>query len=43
VGLPDRLRTYAETMGGVVLTLNKEQAILLADDLERGIAARASK
>lgn len=39
-GLPDRLRTYANTMGTVTMTLDKEQALLLADDLERGIAAR---
>jgi len=40
-GLPDRLRAYANTMGTVTMTLNKEQALLLADDLERGIAARS--
>lgn len=42
-GLPARLRLYAETMGGVTLTLNKEQALLLADDPERGIAARFTR
>jgi len=40
--LPDRLRMYAATMGTVTMTLNKEQAILMADDLERGIAARSN-
>jgi len=42
-GLPARLRLYAETMGGVTLTLNKEQALLLTDDLELGIAARFTR
>ena len=38
--LPERLRVYARTHAVVELTLNREQALLLADDLERGIAAR---
>lgn len=38
--LPDRLRLYARLHDGVTLTLNREQALLLADDIERGIAAR---
>lgn len=40
--LPDRLRLYARLHDGVTLTLNREQALLLADDIERGIAARES-
>lgn len=42
VSLPDRLRLYARLHNGVELTLNREQALLLADDLERGIAARTA-
>jgi hypothetical protein len=40
VSLLEKLRVYAHTNLGVELTLNREQALLLADDLERGIAAR---
>ena len=38
--LSDRLRLYARLHDGVTLTLNRQQALLLADDIERGIAAR---
>ncbi|KKO01952.1 hypothetical protein LCGC14_0113070 [marine sediment metagenome] len=38
-GLPDQLRAYANTMGALTMKLTKEQALLLADDLERGISA----
>ena len=40
--LPKRLRVYARTNPFVELVLNREQALLLADDLERGIAARTT-
>ncbi|NDV50400.1 hypothetical protein [Salipiger sp. PrR003] len=38
--LPQRLRVYAMAHQNVELTLTHEQALLLADDLERGIATR---
>lgn len=40
--LPERLRLYAITMNGVTITLNREQALLMADDIERGIKMRSA-
>lgn len=40
--LPERMRLYARTMNGVTITLNREQALLLADDIERGIKMRSA-
>ncbi|WP_444460341.1 hypothetical protein [Rhodobacter capsulatus] len=42
LSLPDRIRVYAATSGQVQITLSQNNARLLADDLERGIAARAA-
>jgi len=42
LSLPDRIRVYAMTSGRVQITLSQKNAQLLADDIERGMAARRS-
>lgn len=40
LGIVERLRVYGRLYDQVIITISKANALLMADDLERGIAAR---